>query len=147
VLLTIRFSEIEARIAPGQPGLYEIRTLSGEKLKVGMAKDLRDRLVAHRASRQSGLRLKPGGDWSRPDDVDSKKSILAKHLYYDEAIAPDYDLKTEAGRRAFLSEACIILVEPTNSRQRARDLEKKREDRGGFRYFGDVVIRRRPEPR
>jgi len=144
---TFRFSEIEARIGPGQPGLYEIRTLSGEKLKVGITNDLRDRLADHRASRQSGLKLRPGGDWSRPDEVDSKKSILAKHLYYDEAIAPDYDLKTETGRRAFLSEACVILVEPNSSREKARELEKQREGQGGFRYVGDVIIRRRPGPR
>jgi hypothetical protein len=137
-----RFSQIEQCINPGQPGLYEIQTLSGTRLKVGIAGDVAKRLSDHRASRDSGLKLTPGGDRSNPSDVRSKKSILAKHLYYDETIAPDYDLKSENGRRRFLEESCRIFVEPTKSRTEAGLLEKLREATGDFRYVGIVRVRR-----
>ena len=67
----IRFGEIEANILGG-PGIYEIRTDDGIRLKVGIGKDLRKRLLQHRASRQSCLKLKSGGHWSRPGDVEAR---------------------------------------------------------------------------
>src|SRR5258708_6120575 len=97
---TIRFDQIESCIQEG-PGIYEIHTDTGIPLKVGIGGSLRKRLSQQRASRQSCLKLKPSGHWSRPDDVKAKGSILAKHLYFDHAITCDYDLRTEAGRRGF----------------------------------------------
>jgi hypothetical protein len=138
----IRFSEIERFVRARQPGIYEIHTVSGVKLKVGVAGDLLARLKDHRASRDSGLKLVAGGDRSKPSDVESKKSILAKHLFYDEAIAPAYDLKSEMGRRRFLEECCLVFFEPTQSRQDAKRLEEPREGSGEFRYVGEVRVRR-----
>lgn len=135
------FAEIEQRIKLGQTGIYEIHTVSGMPLKVGIAIDLRKRLIQHRASRQNALKLKPGGKWLSPKDVLSKQSILAKHLYYDATIAPRYDLKSEAGRREFLEKCCVIIAQPTSCRNEARTLEKQREAIGEFRYFGKVRIR------
>jgi hypothetical protein len=140
--MPFRFSEIERFVKPGQPGLYEIHMASGLLLKVGLAVDLSSRLRSHRASRQSGLKLRPGGDWSRPEDVGSKKSILAKHLYYDEAIAPGFDLKQESERRRFLEERCIITVRPTETREAARLIEERLEKTGKYRYVGSVKVRR-----
>jgi hypothetical protein len=120
--------------------------VDGVPLKVGIADDLRARLLQHRASRQSALKLKPGGDRSRPGDLESKGSVLAKHLYYDETVAPNHDLKTEVGRRAFLETGCVVRVEPTCTRQEARVLEKQREAAGVFRYVGRVRIRGRVMP-
>lgn len=139
-MIEISFSQMD-QVTSG-PGLYEVHTVSGIKLKVGTGSNLKQRLQDHRASRQSGLKLKPGGDRSQPQDVVSKKSILAKHLYYDEAIAPEYDLKTEAGRRDFLMNSCVVFIQPTTSLLEARRMEKKLETSGAFRYVGDVRIRR-----
>lgn len=79
--------------APVGSGVYEIHGRNGMALKVGIASNLRRRLQNHRASRDSGLRLKAGGSWNNPDDVESHSSILAKHLYYDSTITTAYDLK------------------------------------------------------
>ena len=137
-----RFSEIKHRVERGQPGIYEIHTTSGLKLKVGVSGDLHRRLCQHRASRQSGLHLPPGGDWSNPNDVRSKQSIMTKHLYYDGAIAPDYDLKSEAGRCEFLEDRCVVTIEPTASRADAVILERQQEATGEYRYVGEVIVRR-----
>jgi hypothetical protein len=120
------------------PGIYEILTDSGVALKVGIAANLRRRLLQHRASRQSCLKLKPGGKWNNPSDVVSKASILAKHLYYDGSIAVEYDLSTEDGRQTFLRERCYILFQFTRTRAEARELEKRRETNGQYRYLKAV---------
>lgn len=136
----VRFEEIENRI-PSGPGLYEIHTDTGIALKVGIGVNLRKRLRQHLASRQSCLRLKSGGERRNPDDVVSKGSILAKHLYYDQSIAPMYDLRSEDGRRRFLFEKCHIVFRTTNTKQAARELEKLHECGGAFRYMGRVTVR------
>jgi hypothetical protein len=135
-----RFSEIE-RDVPAQAGIYEIHTFTGIPLKVGIGGDLRKRLLQHRASKQSALRLKAGGQRCNPSDVRSKESILAKHLYYDTSLVADYDLRSEAGRRMFLKEKCYFIFELTANRAEARELEKLREDRSQFRYVGNVLKR------
>lgn len=129
----IRFAEIDLHV-PAEPGLYEIHTLDGQALKVGIGKNLRKRLDQHYRSRQSRLVLKAGGDWSNPRDVESKQSILTKHLFF--AKAEGYDLKSEAGRRAFLEERCYILFRTTATREEARELERRKEVSGGFRFVG-----------
>ena len=136
-----RFSEIEQCVPPSVPGVYQIRMIRGTKLKAGIGGDLLRRLKTHRASRQSGLLLRLDGDWSNPSDVESKASILAKHLYFDEVIAPGYDLKSETGRQQFLEDCCVIDVQLTASRDEARHIEADLEASGGFRYQGDVVQR------
>lgn len=143
----MRFSEVDQAIPKGQPGLYEIWTLSGVPLKVGIAGDLRKRLRNHRASRQNRLRLKNGGSWSRPEDVESKQSILAKHLYFDRALTHGYDLTCEAGRRAFLDDCCEVRILATISRDEARELEKQLEASGLFRYTGRVRTRPQSDAR
>lgn len=136
----IRFSDIKT-LVPAQPGIYEIHTITGIPLKVGIGGNLRERLLQHRASRQSGLKLKAGGQRCNPSDVQSKKSILAKHLYYDTSLAANYDLKSEAGRRMFLAKECYFTFELTSSSTEARELEKLREHQLQFRYVGDVLNR------
>ena len=136
-----RFSELEHHVPAGVSGVYQIWARDDIAVKVGIAGDLRERLRHHRASRQSGLVLKPGGDWSDPATVVSKKSILAKHLYFDERIAPEYDLKSEAGRRRFLEERCIVTVQVTDTREQAREIERSLEADGLFRY-GRTVVKR-----
>jgi len=140
-VMELEFSQIEQFIERGRRGLYMIYLRDATPLKVGIAGDLRRRLMHHRRSPDSGLRLKPGGDRSRPEDVECKRSILGKHLYYDEEIAPGYDLKTQAGRQAFLRENCTLRVLLTQTRAEARELEKQWEATGQFRYVGLVRIR------
>ena len=77
----IRFSEFETAV-PLAPGLYEIVTDEGKLLKVSISGNLRLRLIQHRQSKQSRLKLKDAGDWSNPSDVMCKQSILAKHLFF-----------------------------------------------------------------
>jgi hypothetical protein len=136
----ITFDQIKATVEP-KPGIYEIHTNGGIPLKVGIGGDIQCRLLDHGASRQSGLRLKAGGNRNSPSDVESKKSILAKHLYYDTAIAPKYDLTTESGRRTFLQEQCYIVFEIVETVERAKELEVVREGSGHFRYVGQVACR------
>jgi len=138
--IRIRFSEIE-RSVPVRPGIYEIHTDNGLPLKVGVGGDIRKRLLQHRESRQDRLKLREGGDRSNPNDVSSKQSILAKHLYYDRSVTTEYDLTSEFGRRAFLLEKCYITFDVTATRADALKLEKERERLGCFRYVGRVVIR------
>jgi hypothetical protein len=140
---SFRFSEIEQHVPASGPGLYEIHTTTGIPLKVGISKNLRERLIQHRASRQSGLNLKPGGTWDSPRDVESKKSVLAQHLYYDAQISPSFDLTCESGRRDFLEKCCVIVIELTDSPAAAKTLEKGRELSGLFRYVGPVMKRSR----
>jgi hypothetical protein len=134
----VRFGEVRA--VEERPGIYEIHTIDGEPLKVGIAGNLRKRLTQHSASR--GLRFKNGKGAQEPHEVSSKSSILAKHLYFDSLIAPSYDLRTEVGRQSFLEERCRITLEVTVTRAAARELERTRELTGGFRYQGRVVKRR-----
>jgi len=100
-----------------------------------------ERLNKHRASLDSCLLLKTGGTRDNPDDVQSKGSILAKHLYYDSSIASGYDLKSEIGRRNVLLHECHILFWVTGTLQEAREIEKKREREGRFRHVDRVVKR------
>jgi len=72
--------------------------------------------LQHRASRQNRLKLKPGGNRLNPNDVLSQESILAKHLYYNKTITKEYNLKTEDGRKAFLSDKCYIKFMKTKTR-------------------------------
>jgi len=133
--MKIRFSDIE-KVVSAKPGIYKISTDTGILLKVGIGGNLLRRLRQHRASRDSGLKLKPNGKWSDPDDVQSKASILAKHLYFDRTIAPDLDLTQEINRGKFLLERCNITFEFTSDRLAARELEKDCEH--GCRYVGRV---------
>jgi hypothetical protein len=87
------------------------------------------------------LRLKPGGQRCNPNDVQSKGSILAKYLYYDASIAPDYDLTSEMDRRRFLEEECYVVFELMKNKAEARNREKLREHAGQFRYVGRVLKR------
>jgi hypothetical protein len=130
----IRFSEIEIAVPPTS-GLYEIVTDEGKLLKVGISGNLRKRLVQHRQSKQSRLKLKEGGDWSNPNDVMSKQSILAKHLFFHSP-TPGYDLKTESGRQSFLEQRCHVLVIVTSTREEAREMEKLKEQSGAYQFVG-----------
>lgn len=132
----IRFSEIE-QFVPARPGIYEIHSVDGIPLKVGIGVNLRKRLIQHRRSRQSRLILKAGGDWSNPDDVRSSQSILAKHLFFAAEI-DGYDLTSEAGRQAFLEQRCYILFRATTTREEARALERLKEASGAFPFAGRV---------
>ena len=137
----IRFIEIEGKVPREKPGIYEIHTDTGIALKVGIGSHLRERLLQHRASRDSALKLKEGGTRENPNDVESKGSILAKHLYYDESITRSFDMKTQAGCRAFLEQLCYIVFDVTDSLSAADEEEKRRERSGSFRYLGSVVKR------
>ncbi len=136
----IRFDEIKT-VAPSESGIYEIHMNSGIALKIGIGVNLKKRLLNHYCSYQSCLRLKYQGNWNQPNDVKSKGSILAKHLYYDHSLAPEYDLTTQQGRRTFLSDQCYIIFETTLTREEARKLELSREKPSAFRYVGDVTIK------
>ena len=141
----IRFRDIRAKIPKG-PGLYEIHTRSGRALKMGIGKNLRARLLKHRASLQRALVAKDGHNRANPDNVVSKGSILAKHLYYDSSLTRCYDLKTQRGRRRYLEERCRIRFwapdHPGPSfMRRLRGLEKWLEEVGHFRYVGKVKKR------
>lgn len=122
-----------------KPGVYEIHTLAGTPLKVGIADDLHARIQQHAESYQSRLVLKPGGHRRYPEDVSSKRSILAKHLYFDGALTAEYDLRKEVGRQTFLADQCQVFIRYTRNRETARKIEIKREQSGIFRYVGRVV--------
>jgi hypothetical protein len=126
---------------PEGPGLYDIRTKAGEYLKIGIAGNLRKRLSNHARSRQGCLKLRAGGSWTVPDDVRSKQSILAKHLYFDRSVTKSYDLTTEAGRREFLVNECIVGYESHPSRELARRKEEQFEAKNIYRYQGRTRIR------
>ena len=137
----VRFDEIEAKVPPKKPGIYEIHTDTGIALKVGIGGNIRERLLQHRDSLQRALKPKVIGQWDSPANVVSKRSILAKHLYYDRSITSDFHLKSEEGRRAFLRDKCFIKFEVTQTREEARELERRWEKTGEFRYAGKVSLR------
>ncbi len=146
-MIKIKFSEVGDEIKES-PGIYEIHTHSGIPLKVGVAENLKKRLSSqHGPSRQSGLKPKNGSKLSNssdPSEVESKASILAKHLFFDKSITEQYDLRTEEGRRSFLENECYIRYEyrPNGRKsQKLKDEEKKREKSGKFRYVGKVIRR------
>lgn len=133
----LRFDDLAS--LPKSPGIYQIHTNEGVALKVGIAKNLYKRLRDHATSKQSRLKLKLGGCYSNPSDVQSKQSILAKHLYFDSSLDECYDLKTEKGRQQFLIERCHILFSITCSREEARELERDLEKSSSFRYVRHVL--------
>jgi hypothetical protein len=128
----ITFSDVVTQ-APEKPGLYEIHTLDGIPLKVGISLNLRKRLTQHGESKQKYL-LCTDGDWSNPNNVTSKRSILAKHLYFHQANG--YDLTLENDRQRFLKNECYILFLATASREEARKLERQLEAGGRFQFVG-----------
>lgn len=128
------------------PGIYEIWLRPNIALKVGIASSLRKRLTIHMQSLQRRLKLKRNGHWSRPDDVLSKGSILAKHLYFDGEIAPNLNLKSEGDRQVFLRKRCEIRYRETGTREAARKIEITLEQSGAYRYV-DRVRRRRVRER
>ena len=137
----IAFADIDESI-PAGPGIYQIWTICGDALKVGISTNLRKRLRKHRASRDSGPKPKPGGDPGTPDGCISKASIIAKHLYFDQTLAKEFDLTKESERKRFLDEYCRITFRPTRSKEEARALEKELEQRPRtFRYQGRVRMR------
>lgn len=134
----IRFSEIKSKVPP-RPGIYEIHTDSGLPLKVGIGGDIQKRLLQHAESRQRGLKLKQLGSWQKPADVESKRSILAKHLYFAD-LGSGLDLKTELGRQQFLLAHCYILFRVTSTRAEARDIERAIEAGRCFRFVGKTAL-------
>ncbi len=137
----LRFSEIENKVPDCKCGIYEIHTDSGIPLKVGISNNIKKRLRQHRDSYERYLKLKPGGRWDNPSDVQSKQSILAKHLYYDKSLSNEYNLKHEDGRKQFLEYRCHIKFKITMTKDIARSLEKQRENSDRFRYTGKVEKR------
>jgi hypothetical protein len=136
----INFSEVKHQVS-AISGIYEIYTLEGIPLKVGIASNLKKRLLDHYASSQASLKKNTDGEISNPSHLISKRSILAKHLYFDQNISKGHDLRTEKGRKLFLENHCYILIETTESKEAAREIEKERESSGKFRYVGRVTQR------
>ena len=136
----VGFSDVPQEI-PAAPGIYEIWTHSGMRLKVGISFNLKNRLSDHKASRDSGLKFSADCDTNdpKPGDVRSRKSVLAKHLYFDKTLTTDGDLTTEQKRRDFLLNSCYITFKEMPSRADARRIEKEIENQA--RYFGAVVSR------
>lgn len=122
-------------------GLYQIFTDDGTPLKVGIATNLRARLRQHVRSAQKYLSFKTDAANASPTDVTSKRSILAKHLYFDQTLTNQHDLRLEADRQRFLMNDCYVLITYTQTRELARELEKKLENKRIFRYQGKVQIR------
>lgn len=133
-----KFAENDKEIDKA-PGIYQILTESGAKLKVGISNNLRKRLKQHAASRDSGLEKKVL-DPTEPAHLTSKGSILAKHLYFDRDLtgSNEYDLTREAGRNKYLADKCYISFLVTTTRDEARELEKPLEKSGDFRYARKV---------
>jgi hypothetical protein len=103
--MMISFNDLESSV-PEKPGIYEIHTRDGIALKVGMAGNLRKRFIQHRSSLQRALQLTAAGGHLNPAGMISKRSILAKHLFFDASLTGDFDLTSEEGRVAFLRERC-----------------------------------------
>ncbi|MDO8962080.1 MAG: hypothetical protein Q7V02_08260 [Methylophilus sp.] len=135
--IKVLFSDVESKVTDA-PGLYEIYTNSGVALKVGISSNLRKRLIQHSESKQHYL-FCPSGDWSVPKNVTSKRSILAKHLYF--LSAHGYDLKLESERQRFLKKECYILLRPTKTQAEARELEKVQESTDKFWFVGSAMVR------
>ena len=121
-----------------RPGIYEIFTSYDLPLKVGIASNLRSRLKDHGNSRSSGLKISSSASSPNPSDVSSKKSILAKHLYFDSSLSSGYDFRYEVERQEFLLHDCYILFSYTRTRDLARKLEFVKEKSGAYRYIGPV---------
>lgn len=138
--MKIKFSQVKDLVDPTF-GIYEIFTNEGIALKVGIATDLRKRLIDHGNSKQKRLKVKDITQAIEPNNVISKQSILSKHLYFDTTIAKNYDLTTELGRQKFLENECHIIVKSTGTREEARELEKVLEKMGKYRYVGLVIWR------
>lgn len=136
----ISFTEIAEKVRE-EPGIYEIWTESGNRLKVGISKNLRKRLKQHAASRDSGLKGLDSNP-TEPAHITSKASILAKHLYFDRALdeARGYNLRSGKERKNFLAEKCYIKFLVTKTRDEARRLEIEMEKSGEFRYTREVRI-------
>lgn len=131
------FTDIEIEV-PESPGIYEIYNLDNVPLKVGISVNLRRRLRQHRQSKQKYLSLRTEGDWSNPTDVRSTRSILTKHLYF--STVDGFNLELEADRQRYLVEHCYILFKVTESREVAREIEKRLEAEGRFRFTGRVQL-------
>lgn len=138
--MKLRFNEISEKV-PAKPGIYEIYTDDGVALKVGIASNLKSRLIQHANSRQKALKFRNESANFSPGDVESKQSILAKHLYFDSSIATDFDLTSEAGRKKFLIQCCHLIVSETETRELAREIERQKEANGEYRYVGRVIQR------
>ena len=78
-------------------GLYQIHTFDGMPLKVGIAKNLRRRLKQHYKSSQNKLKSTSDAKIIGPSHLKSKQSILAKHMFFDNSLTTDFDLKSESG--------------------------------------------------
>jgi hypothetical protein len=122
------------------PGLYQIHTFDGIPLKVGIAKSLHRRLKQHLKSSQSRLKPTIDGKIEKPNHLESKQSILAKHLFFDKSLTQDYDLETEDGRSDFLKQETYLLITYTSDRDEARRIEKIAERSDIWRYKGRVKI-------
>jgi len=124
---------------PRAPGYYEIYVDGELALKCGISTNLRRRLRQHASSHQNGLKLVDGGDWHIPAHVWSKRSVLTKHLYYDQELEPGLDFTIQLVRREFLLHRCIIRFVQTPTKRAARQIEVMNEMH--FRYFGPVQVR------
>ena len=109
-------------------------------LKVGMSGNLYRRLCDHARSPQRGLKG-PAEPWENPSQVASKRSILAKRLYFDRSITPEFDLRTQDGCRSFLETRCMVRYQVLSTEEVVLAREQEMEERGGYRYLGDVLIR------
>jgi hypothetical protein len=138
---TLKFSEIKRFIPRHVTGVYEIHTVRGVALKVGISTNLRRRLRHHGQSLQSGLTFKAAHSAQHPREVTSHRSILAKHLYFDRSIAPRYNLRSETGRQKFLEKNCRVRIKLTSSEAAARRIETRQERSERFRYRGRVIER------
>ncbi len=138
--MKIKFSEIYDKV-PSKPGYYEIFTIDEVKLNVGIASNLKRRLIQHANSKQGALKFNGSEINPSPSGVRSKQSILAKHLYFDKTIEPQYDLTSEDGRKSFLNECCYLIVNVTETRDIARIIEIEKEKVGDYRYVGRTITR------
>jgi len=135
----IKFSEIK-NLDNKKSGIYEIYTNEHIPLKVGISTNIKRRLREHKNSKQKYLKIKNHNLPISPNNIKSNQSILAKHLYFDSKIAPNFDLTKEKDRQIFLEEQCYIKFKYTTTKLTARkiEIEKEKED---FRYIGKVKSR------
>lgn len=130
-----RFTDIPKAALQERAGVYEVR-FGRISLKVGIAGNLWKRLNQHRKSR--GLKGPLSKPWKDPSQVRSKSSILAKHLYFDSALAPQTNLRDEATRQKFISTRCKVRWQIHPSRKSAREKEIELELKRQYRYQGRV---------